>query len=95
MENTQPKQEWENMGHIINDILDYRGVYDCGKCFDGDWNEKILPIIALAEQRKIDEVVGIIKKTAKTCTFMKNPEMKTGVEFVLDDLISQIKEISG
>jgi len=38
------KEEYENKGHIINDILEYRGIYDGAKCFDEDWNEKILPL---------------------------------------------------
>lgn len=56
VEDNVPKKTWrdrlKDKGDVINGILEWKGIYDCGKSFDEDWNEHILPIF----QQELDRI---------------------------------------
>lgn len=56
-QNTQWIEEKMDMGHIISHIIEYRGIYDEGKCFNEDWNEHIIPLLKDAYNKGLADAV--------------------------------------
>ena len=71
----------EKLSNVISDILDYRGIYDCGKNFEEDVEREIIPVIKSFMNNNGECSNGHKCSICKKDAFLKEIELDFDLKF--------------